>query len=349
MSTIMLSVLLSLGSEPMDAKSARALLREKGLSRSGLTYVLEGERELKSGLRELTQLRKNLEKAAQERDEWQRWIAARRWERAAGAAELERLSHLLARADDVDDHNEVVMRINAVKTRLNAINAQIENAGNNERIPGQVALARTQLQDKVALLREIAQQVVRDSTMLANDPQVSSALDALNADGRKKYAIGPSKRFHRDVERLSEYENVVLEERIKLRPNNGTYLIDTVINGKHPKTMILDTGASLVLLTESAARSAGVRFDSRTELGFAKVADGRIVPVRRILLDSITVGGFTIRQVECAVIPDQQSKVDALLGGAFLDHFTYTVDPDANVLTLTRDNVGSSGKSRKSR
>lgn len=338
MRLICIAILIAATGLDDDQKSAKELLRTHGLIRSGSTYVLPGERELSSGLREIKDLEKDLADAVKKRDQWQRWIAERRWQLQSGAGELERLAVLLGRADDVDDHNEVVMRMNAVSAQVRALERQIQDAEKNEQIPGNVAKARAAFQDRVKESNELVHNVQSNYQKLAADPEIVEALVLASGKPDKPYEIGPLKRFERDVEQLRQYEEIVVVDHIDLRPNGGTYLVDTVINGKHPKVMILDTGASIVLLNESTARAAGVKLDT-AERAYAKVADGRIIESRRVVLDSITVGRFAIRNVECAVLPDGMVEIEALLGGSFLDNFTYTVDPNANVLTLTRENV----------
>lgn len=339
MQVICIAIMIAATGLEGDPKAAKDLLRSRGLIRSGSTYVLPAEHELAGGLRDLRDLEKELADAVKKRDQWQQWIVQRRWQLQAGAAELDRLTGLLGRADDVDDHNEVVMRMNAVAAQVRALERQIHDAEKNEHIPGQLAKARAAFQIRITQLNALVHDVQTEYQKLATDSEITEALITANDQPDRPYKLGPLKRFKRDVERLREYEDIVVVDHIDLRPNRGTYLVDTVINGKHPKVMILDTGASIVLLNESTARAAGVDVDAHGEKAYAKVADGRIIESRRIVLESISVGRFTIKNVECSVLPDGSVEIDALLGGSFLDHFTYTVDPAANVLTLTRENV----------
>jgi len=344
MQVICIAIMIAATGLEGDPKAAKDLLRSRGLIRSGSTYVLPAERELTGGLRDLKDLEKELADAVKKRDQWQYWIAQRRWQLQAGAAELDRLTVLLGRADDVDDHNEVVMRMNAVAAQVRALERQIDDAEKNEQIPGQLAKARAAFQIRVTQLNELVHDVQTEYQKLAANPEIAEALAIASGKPDKPYNLGPLRRFQSNVERLRGYEEIVVVDHIDLRPNGGTYLVDTVINGRHPKVMILDTGASIVLLNESTARASGAKLDA-AEKAYAKVADGRIIESRRVVLDSITVGRFTIKNVECAVLPDGTVEIEALLGGSFLDNFTYTVDPAANILTLTRENVEkTSGK-----
>ncbi len=66
------------------------------------------------------------------------------------------------------------------------------------------------------------------------------------------------------------------------------------------------------------------------------VADGRTVEARRMVLDSVRLAEFTVRNVDCLVLPAEAKGAPALLGGSFLRHFVYQVDSTAKVLTMFR-------------
>lgn len=90
------------------------------------------------------------------------------------------------------------------------------------------------------------------------------------------------------------------------------------VNGT-PLPFIIDTGASEIVLTRSAAEAAGIEADALVFLGRAQTANGvvRTAPVR---LDSLTLAGETLRNVRATV---NEGELDvSLLGMSYLDRFS---------------------------
>ena len=86
------------------------------------------------------------------------------------------------------------------------------------------------------------------------------------------------------------------------------------INGKSIRFLI-DTGATLIALPAGAATGMGIDY-TKGKRGFAATAGG-VVPVHRILLDTVTVGTITLYQIEATIF---ENGLDvALLGMSFLN------------------------------
>lgn len=95
----------------------------------------------------------------------------------------------------------------------------------------------------------------------------------------------------------------------------GHFIVDAVINGR-TITMLADTGASAVVLTESDARRAG--FEPRS-LEFdvpVKTANGesRAAAIR---LDSVDVGGIRLDDVRAMVVREGDLDI-SLLGMSYI-------------------------------
>lgn len=103
------------------------------------------------------------------------------------------------------------------------------------------------------------------------------------------------------------------------------------LNGTASADLIVDTGASTVVLGRPLAARLGLHYDqwpARRATTAAGLRDVRIG-----YLDSVTVQGVSARHVECAVIEDLVGP-EGLLGLSFLARFEMHADPSKGVLTL---------------
>ena len=95
---------------------------------------------------------------------------------------------------------------------------------------------------------------------------------------------------------------------------SGHYLTTGSINGGSAKFLV-DTGATLVSLGLSDARRLGIQY-LQGERGYSETANGT-APVYRVKLDSVTVGGITLNNID-GVVHDGSDMPYVLLGMSFL-------------------------------
>ena len=76
-----------------------------------------------------------------------------------------------------------------------------------------------------------------------------------------------------------------------------------------------------------------------------QLGDGKVVEAKQMILKSVRVGSFTVENVECAVLPPVLVAAEPALGGSFLKHFTYKLDPKAGKLHLAQ--FGTEGTTAK--
>ena len=95
----------------------------------------------------------------------------------------------------------------------------------------------------------------------------------------------------------------------------GHFLVDARVDGRRINFMV-DTGASVIALTESDAARLGVHPAQRDFVAAVKTANGavRAAPIR---LDLVEVGDLVVRDVAAVVLPDEALS-DNLLGLSFL-------------------------------
>lgn len=110
-------------------------------------------------------------------------------------------------------------------------------------------------------------------------------------------------------------------ERIYLIDKNGTYTVNVKFKSLNIP-FVLDSGAAEMSISKNIEKqlieNAIITKNDYLPDGLYKLADGRIVTQRRVLLRQVTVGKFTVKNVP-ASIGDENSPL--LLGKNFLDKF----------------------------
>jgi len=100
------------------------------------------------------------------------------------------------------------------------------------------------------------------------------------------------------------------------RGNRGEFQIVAEINGARIST-VYDTGASAVVLTQEAAKAAGLPLDFLNYSVPVETANGR-TRAAHVTLDRIRVGGIEERQVSALIAQPGQLRM-SLLGMSFLN------------------------------
>jgi aspartyl protease family protein len=96
--------------------------------------------------------------------------------------------------------------------------------------------------------------------------------------------------------------------------DRGHYLADGQVNGAHVRFLV-DTGATMVSLPSTEAARLGIDW-RKGRRGFSRTANGVSV-VYAVMLDSVTLGGITLYNVE-GLVHDAAGLDTALLGMSFL-------------------------------
>ena len=123
---------------------------------------------------------------------------------------------------------------------------------------------------------------------------------------------------------------------VPLQHIGGSLVITVRLNGERQAQLILDTGATLTLLSRAIARDLGLYSESPSSSAVVNTAGGQVaVDVMRI--SAIEVGGAAVRNVPVAIfdLPDAPPTIEGLLGLSFLSHFLVTLDLEQSELRLT--------------
>ena len=100
------------------------------------------------------------------------------------------------------------------------------------------------------------------------------------------------------------------------RTNAGDFDISARVNGVRVP-MVLDTGASSVVLTQQDAKAAGLPLEVLNYTVSIDTANGR-TRAAQVTLDRLAVGGLEERSVEALIVPSGQLRT-SLLGMSFLN------------------------------
>jgi aspartyl protease family protein len=132
---------------------------------------------------------------------------------------------------------------------------------------------------------------------------------------------------YRDPERLARASDTIsdlLRNRVESptrtvqipRGQSGEFALSARINGV-PMPMVVDTGATSVVLTHETAKAIGLPLELLEYDVDVQTAGGR-TKAARVTLDRLAVGRLVERSVPALVVPHGQMKTN-LLGMSFLD------------------------------
>lgn len=128
---------------------------------------------------------------------------------------------------------------------------------------------------------------------------------------------------------LSPYSQDRATVRIR-KKDNGHFIVNT-ITSRSPITMLVDTGASNVVLSARDALSIGITQESLNFVIPVNTAAGRAMAAR-IIIDEIRIGPIRLRAVEALVAKEGQLQ-ESLLGMSFLNRLrSYEVNGDFLIL-----------------
>jgi predicted aspartyl protease len=128
--------------------------------------------------------------------------------------------------------------------------------------------------------------------------------------------------------------------RFRISPKKPLLVVEAEVNGIGPFRFVLDTGASVSVITPDTARSAGVEPTGESPTA---VGAGGPVRARFARLKTLRVGPRSARNLEVAVMNlDRIEKplgirVAGLIGYNFLRKYVVIIDYRAGRLHLERD------------
>ncbi len=123
---------------------------------------------------------------------------------------------------------------------------------------------------------------------------------------------------------------------VPLTKVGGSLVVHAQLNGTKDVQLILDTGATMTVLSYDVAIELGVLSGSDNSINTVNTAGGQ-VQVNMARLEEIRVGSAKAKNVAVVIhdLPDGLPQVSGLLGMSFLSRFLITLDSDKGVLHLS--------------
>ncbi len=128
-------------------------------------------------------------------------------------------------------------------------------------------------------------------------------------------------------------------KHVAIADERGQMVVEAVLNKKVKASLILDTGASLVVIKEDIAKQLGLDATALKEDMKLKLADGRESTAKHAVLSSVSVQGVEAQNVDVAILAaDVQDPAlkDGLLGMTYLKNFSFKIDQRNKKLTLEK-------------
>jgi clan AA aspartic protease (TIGR02281 family) len=121
---------------------------------------------------------------------------------------------------------------------------------------------------------------------------------------------------------------------VPLTRSGSHFIVDASTVGGQSLQLLVDTGASLTILTPDVLEQRGLRYEDTGRTAVFTTANGPVeAPVYR--LESLAVGDWKVNELDVGVLElASSSGVDGLLGMNFLNHFQFFIDQNEARLRL---------------
>jgi clan AA aspartic protease (TIGR02281 family) len=206
-------------------------------------------------------------------------------------------------------------------------------------------LVKTQSKDSVEFEVEIGTIRLRNSEI----SRIERFTPAENAEMARQWQAHKAKadiarKAWQEAQEQERQRQALLPKHIDTKVENGHMVVSASINKTANARLLVDTGASVVVLSRAIGEKLGLVTDQDTagnkkmKLVQLKVADGRNVDAKYVVLSSITVQDSEANDVEAAIILDDKADIinDGVLGMSYLKRFNVSFNNKDSTLTLEK-------------
>ncbi len=122
---------------------------------------------------------------------------------------------------------------------------------------------------------------------------------------------------------------------IPVKPHGeGHFIVEVQINGSVKANLMVDTGATMVILSERLGEQLGIKNKKDFPSMSFNTAGGK-VESPLFVLESLKVGEAEVFGLEASTNPNFKGAVDGLLGMSFLGEFKVEIDRENSTMLLT--------------
>ncbi|MBU4377096.1 MAG: TIGR02281 family clan AA aspartic protease [Candidatus Omnitrophica bacterium] len=222
------------------------------------------------------------------------------------------------------DADKAIRRYNTVVSEINSLSAELNKE--NSALKGLYSEEKTissNLMQKAAKYRGTFQEL-KDLLAGGKDIEVGYEMP----DQELLF-------FEEMNEKVAEMESDFKKDIVNYISEENQIIVDALINGTVLARLIVDTGASIVVISRDVAERLGMVSESMDATIEIIMADGTSSNAKPVMLSSIKVGDAEVRNVQAAVLESSLvGGVDGLLGMSFLSGFVVSVDTSSKKLIL---------------
>lgn len=122
---------------------------------------------------------------------------------------------------------------------------------------------------------------------------------------------------------------------VALDKRGEQYIVNAMINDLEPVKLLIDTGASMTILSPEIIHSLDIDEENAEQRIRFSTANG-IVTASVVHIDKIGIQHYSVADVQVGVLPSfPMGNVDGLLGMNFLGQFVFFIDQENSTLQLT--------------
>lgn len=206
-------------------------------------------------------------------------------------------------------------------------------------------LVKTQSKDSVEFEVEIGTIRLRNSEI----SRIERFTPAENAQMVKQWQAHKLKadlarKAWQEAQEQERQRQALLPKHVDTKVENGHMVVSASINKTVNARLLVDTGASVVVLSRAVGEKLGLvtaqdkADNKKMKIVQLKVADGRNVDAKYVILSSITVQDSEATDVEAAIILDDKADIinDGVLGMSYLKRFNVSFNNKDSTLTLEK-------------
>jgi len=337
---------LGMSGSALAQGNAADVLAGQGLKKlSTGQWVLEGEKDLSTLLRNGTLL----EKAVKDAGKDQKAVEKKKSEIEFAIQKGTEARIILTRQlqtpgleNNVTQYNRVVAAIQEAEARMQLMtNALVQMENEITQVNAKASKARADYMKHVITLREAVNATGAKYAALTTNTEVQEAIKSLSKTDGKEYKLGPSRSHELNIRKVTDMESHVYTESIALRKEGEIFWAQVTINGKDLREMMVGTSAESCQLPSVMAKDLGIVPTAQDPDVKLILADGREASGKLVKLASLKVGRFSVENVDCIVLGAELIEGRPVLGQSFLRHFEMRLDPSGSKLNLAEVVTGA--------